>query len=83
MLINYENLNLQPSLKEMVEIFNQYHPNHVSTLDFYRNGVMSPAAGVSRLKNSGLVIDTYKADIDDRNGRTRSGVALYKIVGVK
>ncbi len=83
MIIEHENLNLQPSLREMVNIFNQYHPNYVSTLDFYANGVMSPAAGVSRLKNNGLVIDTYKADIDDRNGRTRRGVACYKIVGLE
>jgi len=80
MSINLENLDLQPSLLEMVEILIENQFDYVSTLDFLRNGVLSPAAGIVRLKSKGAVIETVTRSVTDTSGRVRKGIAHYKLV---
>ena len=83
MNINFEERLLQPSLIEMVEIFNASKSEYVSTLDFLSKGVLSPAAGIVRLKEHGAIIDTITRTVIDRKGRARKRIAHYKLVGWK
>ena len=78
---SYKQLSLQPSLIEMLDVFNAKKPDYVSTLDFLSAGVLSPAAGVSRLKTNGAVIETETKTVIDRSGKSRKGIACYRLVG--
>jgi len=78
---NHEESPLQSSLIEIKEILNANYPNYVSTLDFLQAGVISPSAGISRLKMRGAIIETETKTIADRSGRTRKGIACYRLMG--
>lgn len=73
---NYQELSNQPALIEMLDIFNASQSEYVSTLDF-----LSPAAGIVRLKEKGAIIETITKTVTDPNGRSRKGIAHYKLVG--
>ena len=78
---SYEQSPRQPSLIEMLDIFNAKKPDYVSTLDFLSAGVLSPAAGISRLKASGAIIETETRTVVDRSGKTRKRIACYRLAG--
>ena len=54
---------------------------YLSTVDLHELGIFSPAAGIARIKASGLAIDTIYQSITDQDGTIHNGVAFYKIVG--
>lgn len=81
MRINNKELSNQPALVEMLDIFNASQSEYVSTLDFLSKGVLSPAAGIVRLKEKGAIIETITKTVTDPNGRSRKGIAHYKLVG--
>jgi len=81
MNINIEEKLLKLVLADMAEIFNANQGDYVSTLDFLSEGVLSPAAGIARLKSKGAVIETITKTAIDGSGHTRNRVAHYKIVG--
>ena len=81
MNINIEEKLLKLVLADMAEIFNANQGDYVSTLDFLSEGVLSPAAGITRLKAKGAVIETITRTVIDGAGRTRKRIAHYKLVG--
>jgi len=81
MIIDYEQLSLQPALVEMVKILNANENRFVSTIEFLQQGVISPAAGISRLKDKGAIIDKITRTEIDVFGVARKKIACYKIVG--
>lgn len=78
---NEESPLLQASLIEIKTILNANYPNFVSTLDFLQAGVVSPSAGICRLKKKGAIIETETRTITDRSGRTRKRIACYRLTG--
>ena len=74
--------DLQRSLVEIVALLNTSQPNYVSTLDFLKNGILSPAAGIARLKRKGVIIETVYQTMIDSSGRVRKKIACYRLVGV-
>ena len=54
MIINIQAPALNGLLIEIVEILNANQSNYVSTIDFLKQGVLSPAAGIARLKDKGV-----------------------------
>lgn len=72
----------QPVLVELQEVLMANQQTYMSTLDLQENGIMSPASGIARLKEQGVIIDTIYQSIVDRFGTTRKRVAFYRIVGV-
>jgi hypothetical protein len=81
LLINVEPPSLPPALATMVEVFNQNQNNFVSTIDFLKAGILSPAAGVAKLKKKGAIIVTELRTVTDSSGKQRKNVAHYKLVG--
>ena len=71
----------QPALAELQLVLMANPNKYMSTLDLLQNGILSPAAGIARLKEQGEIIETIYQSIVDRSGRTRKRVACYKIVG--
>jgi hypothetical protein len=53
----------------------------MNTLDLLHNGILSPSAGIARLKEQGAIVTTIYQSIVDASGRTRKRIACYKIVG--
>jgi hypothetical protein len=53
----------------------------MSMLDLLGAGILSPAAGIARLKNHGVIFETIYQSVVDRSGKVRKRVACYKIVG--
>lgn len=81
MIINNTEIHLQPALAAMVAVFNENPNNFVSTIDFLKADVMSAAAGISRLKILGAVIETEQRSVTNATGTFRKNVAHYKLVG--
>ena len=81
MISNIQALNKQPALAELLLVLMANQNTYMSTLDLLQNGVLSPAAGIARLKELGVVVETIYESIVDRSGRTRKRIACYKIVG--
>ena len=81
MLINNNEIKFQPSLKAILDIFNQNQNEYVNTLDFLRAGVLSPAAGIAKLKNQGAIIVTVLRSVTDATGTFHKNIAHYKLVG--
>jgi hypothetical protein len=71
----------QSVLVELQDVLMANQHRYMSTLDLQENEILSPAAGVARLKEQGVIFETIKQSVVDRYGRTRKGVAHYKIVG--
>ena len=76
-----QEMQLQPSLVEIIKIFNEAPSEFISTLDFINKGVLSPAAGIAKLKNNGAIIVTELRMVMDSTGRLRKNIAHYKLVG--
>ena len=81
MKINYKVLENQPALLELLEVLMDNQHKYMSTLDLLTNGILSPAAGIARLKQAGAIIKTITRTVTDSSGRTRKRIAHYKIVG--
>jgi hypothetical protein len=81
MIYDLQALKTQPALAELLDVLiaNQY--TYMSTLALLENGILSPAAGIARLKERGVIVETNYQSIVDRSGRTRKRIACYKIVG--
>lgn len=80
MLINNNEIKLQPALVAIVEVFNENPNKYVNTLDFLRAGTLSPAAGVAKLKSKGAIIVTELRTVTDSKGKSRKNIAHYKLV---
>lgn len=81
MLTDMNQLNNQHALVELLNVLMANQNVHMSTLNLLSAGILSPAAGIARLKNHGVVFETIYQSIVDRSGRTRKRIACYKIVG--
>lgn len=81
MISDIKELQNQPVLAELLLVLTANQNAYISTLDLLYNGILSPAAGIARLKEQGVIIETLYQSIVDRSGRTRKRIACYKIVG--
>ena len=81
MISNIQELNKQPALAELLLVLMANQNKFMSTVDLLQNGILSPAAGIARLKEQGVIVETIYQSIADRFGRTRKRIACYKIVG--
>lgn len=81
MSTSIQELKKQPALAEQLLVLMANQHRFMSTIDLQENGILSPASGIARLKDHGVVFETIYQSIVDRYGRTRKGVAHYKIVG--
>ena len=82
MSTSIQELNKQPALAELLLILMANQNTYTSTIDLLENGILSPAAGIARLKEKGVVVETIYQTIVDRSGRARKKIACYKIVGM-
>lgn len=81
MIFQIQELKKQPALVELLLLLMANQNTYRSTVDLLENGILSPAAGIARLKDRGVIVETIYQSIVDRSGRTRKRVACYKIVG--
>lgn len=81
MITDMNQLNNQHALVELLNVLMANQNVHMSTLDLLSAGILSPAAGVARLKEQGVIFETIYQSVVDRFGRTRKRIACYKIVG--
>lgn len=81
MISTTQELNKQPALAELLLVLIANQNTYMSTVDLLENGILSPAAGIARLKEKGVIVETIYQSIVDRSGRTRQRIACYKIVG--
>ena len=81
MISNIQELNKQPALAELLLVLMTNKNIYMSTLDLLGNSILSPAAGIARLKERGVIVETIYQSIVDRSGRTHKRIACYKIVG--
>ena len=81
MITNTQELKRQPALAELLLVLMANQNTYMSTVDLLQNGILSPAAGIARLKEQGVIVETIYQSIVDRSGRTRKRIACYKIVG--
>jgi hypothetical protein len=81
MISNIQELNKQPALAEQLLVLMANQHIHMSTVALLENGILSPAAGIARLKEKGVIVETIYQSIVDSFGRARKRVACYKIVG--
>lgn len=75
-----EEMRIQPSLVEIIKIFTEAPSEFISTINFLSRGVLSPAAGISRLRSMGAIIETEFRAVTDSDGRTRKRIAHYRLV---
>ena len=80
MITDIKELKKQPVLAELLLVLTANQNAYISTLDLLYSGILSPAAGIARLKEQGVIIDTIYQKIIDGSGRTRKRIACYKIV---
>ena len=81
MITGIQELKKQPAMAELLLVLMSNQNRYMSTLDLLQIGILSPAAGIARLKEHGVIVETIYQAIVDRSGRTRKRVACYKIVG--
>jgi hypothetical protein len=81
MIFDIQELKKRPVLAELLLVLMANQNVHMSTLALLENGILSPAAGIARLKELGVIFETIYQSVDDRSGRTRIKIACYKIVG--
>ena len=81
MITKIQDLKNQHALAELLLILMDNKNVYMSTVDLLGNGILSPAAGIARLKEQGVIVETIYKSIVDRSGRTRKRIACYKIVG--
>lgn len=81
MITDIKELKNQHAVTELLLVLMANPDSHMSTIALQANGILSPASGIARLKEKGVIIDTIYQSIEDRFGRTRKKIACYKIVG--
>ena len=81
MISNIQELKKQPVLAELLLVLMANQNTYMSTIALLENGILSPAAGIARLKEEGVMVETIYQSIIDRSGRIRKKIACYKIVG--
>ncbi len=81
MINNIEELKKQPALSQLLIVLMDNQDKYLSTLNLLANGILCPAAGIARLKEKGVLIETIYQSIIDGSGRSHKKVACYKIVG--
>jgi len=81
MIINNNEAKLSPSLAAIVAVFNENPNIPISTIDFLKADVLSAAAGISRLKRLGAIIETEQRSVTNATGTLRKNVAHYKLIG--
>lgn len=81
MISNIQELNKQPALAELLLVLMANQNIYMSTIDLLKNGILSPASGIARLKERGAIVETIYQSIVDTSGKTRKRIACYKIVG--
>lgn len=81
MITTIQKLDKQPALAELLIVLMANQDKHMSTLALLGCGILSPAAGIARLKERGVMIETIYQTVADRSGKLRKGVACYKVVG--
>ncbi len=83
MTIYVDDFIKQPALHKLLCVLLDNYKRHMSTIELQKNGVLSPASGIARLKENRVLVDTIYKSTVDRFGITRKRVAFYKIVGVQ
>jgi hypothetical protein len=81
MIFNIEELKNQIVLADLLLVLMDNQHTHMSTLALLENGILSPAAGIARLKAEGVIFETIYQSVDDRSGRTHKRIACYKLIG--
>lgn len=81
MITNIQELKKQPVLAALLIALMAGKNKHLSTIDLLKIGILSPAAGIARLKQNGVIIETIYQTITDGSGRLHKRVACYKVVG--
>lgn len=81
MSTSIQELKKQPALTELLLVLMANQNIHMSTIALQENGILSPAAGIARLKDQGVIFETINQSVVDRFGRPRNRIACYKIVG--
>jgi hypothetical protein len=81
MITDIKDLKNQHVLTELLLVLIANQNTYMSTVALLENGILSPAAGIARLKEQGAIVETIYKSIVDRSGRTRKRIACYKIVG--
>lgn len=81
MISNIQELNKQPALAELLLVLMANKNAYMSTIDLQERGVLSPAAGIARLKEQGVIVETNYQTKVDRFGTPRKRIACYKIIG--
>lgn len=81
MITDIQELKNQPTLAELLLVLMANQNCYISTVALLENGILSPAAGIARLKERGVMVETIYQSIVDRSGRTRKRIACYQIVG--
>ena len=76
-----QELKRQPVLAELLIALMANQNKYMSTLDLLGSEILSPAAGIARLKEKGVIVETIYQSIKDVSGRSHPRVACYKIVG--
>lgn len=69
------------ALKKLHQVLVDHQHVYLSTADLLELGIFSPGAGISRIKASGVEIDTVYQSVTDQDGTIHKRVAFYKIVG--
>ncbi len=81
MISNMNELKNQRALARLLYVLMDNQNRYMSTLDLLRMGILSPAAGIARLKEKGVIVETIYQSIVDSVGRAHHRIACYKIVG--
>lgn len=81
MIYDVKQLNNQHALVELLLVLMANQNAYMSTIDLQESGVLSPAAGIARLKEQGVIVETIYQTKIDRFGTPRKRIACYKIIG--
>lgn len=81
MFIFTEELDLSPTLEEVMAIFNANQDKYLSTIYLREAGICSPGDCIARLKEKGVVFEKITQTVTDRTGKVYRRVACYRIVG--
>lgn len=81
-MISLQETSKKPTVfANLLKVLMAHQHTHLSTIYLLGEGILSPAAGIARLKAAGVQIDTLSQTVLDANGVTHKNVAAYKIVG--
>ncbi|MBV5347789.1 hypothetical protein JZU46_06210 [bacterium] len=81
MITKIEDFNKQPALVALLLVLLANQNTYMSRVALQENGILSPAAGVARLKEQGVIFETIKQSVVDKYGKVCKRIACYKIVG--